>query len=355
MSGPPETLGGKGAERMNIMNAREKVMRVFERKEVPEGAMWTGHPSDEIIPVLSKAWNIEQTREAVFQYLNDDIRWIGGVNCYHAPDGRPALDAFWNMEKGKSLSCPGCFAECEVISEIEAYPWPDVKYMDFTDVIAEMDKHQDKMILGGIWSGFFQDLCNFFGMENYFVKMYTDPEVVEAATEHIVDYYVAANDKMLAETGTRSDVMFIGNDFGTQRNLMISPEMFRKFVMPSLKRLIDVGKKHHKKVMVHSCGSIYQIIPDLIDAGVDILHPLQAQAFGMSAQELKQYKNDIAFVGGIDAQSFFVNATPQQIKDEVHRVRDILGPGLVVSPSHEEILPNVPPENIKAMAEAARE
>lgn len=90
--------------------------------------------------------------------------------------------------------------------------------------------------------------------------------------------------------------------------------------------------------MVHSCGSIYQIIPDLIDAGVDILHPLQAQAYGMSAIELQQYKNDLAFVGGIDAQSFFVNATPQQIRDEVHRVKDILGPGLVVSPSHEELL-----------------
>lgn len=337
------------------MNAREKVMRVFERKEVPVGAMWTGHPSDEIIPILSQAWNIEPSREAIFNYLNDDIRWIGGVNCYHAPDNRPALDPFWNIEKGITLSCPGCFAECEEISEIEAYPWPDIKNFDFSELIPEMNRHQDKMILGGIWSGFFQDLCNFFGMENYFIKMYTDPEIVDAATEHIVDYYVAANEKMLQDTGHLWDVMFIGNDFGTQRDLMISPEMFRRFVMPSLKRLINVGKKYNKKVMVHSCGSIYRIIPDLIDAGVDILHPLQAQAEGMSAAELQKYKNDIAFVGGIDAQTFFVNSTPQQIKDEVHRVRDILGPGLVVSPSHEEILGNVPPENIIAMAEAARE
>ena len=107
--------------------------------------------------------------------------------------------------------------------------------------------------------------------------------------------------------------------------------------------------------MLHSCGSIARIIPDLIDAGVDILHPIQAQAAGMSARELAQYKNDLAFVGGIDAQSFFVQATPAQIRDEVHRVRDILGPNIVISPSHEEVLPNVPPENILAMAEAARD
>ena len=75
----------------------------------------------------------------------------------------------------------------------------------------------------------------------------------------------------------------------------------------------------------------------------------------MRAEDLAQYKNDLAFVGGIDAQSFFVNATPAEIRAEVRRVKRILGPGLVVSPSHEEILPNVPAANILAMAEAAHE
>ena len=75
----------------------------------------------------------------------------------------------------------------------------------------------------------------------------------------------------------------------------------------------------------------------------------------MDAKSLSQYKNDLAFVGGIDAQSFFVNATPEQIREEVLRVRDILGPNIVISPSHEEVLPNVPAANIVAMAKAARE
>jgi uroporphyrinogen decarboxylase len=149
--------------------------------------------------------------------------------------------------------------------------------------------------------------------------------------------------------------MFFGNDFGTQLDLFISPDNFRRFVLPSFKRLIEVGKKHNKKIMLHSCGSIYRIIPDLIDAGVDVLHPIQAQARGMSAEELAQYKNDLAFVGGIDAQNFIVNATPEEVGEEVRRVRDILGPNIVISPSHEEILPNVPPANTLAMARAAKE
>ena len=148
--------------------------------------------------------------------------------------------------------------------------------------------------------------------------------------------------------------MFFGNDFGTQLDLFVSPEHFRKFVLPSVKRLIAVGKKYHKKIMLHSCGSIYRVIPDLIDAGVDIIHPIQAKAAGMSAAELAQYKNDLAFVGGIDAQGLFVNGSPKDIKEEVKRVREILDPSIVISPSHEEILPNVPAANIKAMAEEAK-
>ena len=198
-------------------------------------------------------------------------------------------------------------------------------------------------------------VADFFGMENYFIKMYEEPEIVQEVTRRVVDFYVEANDRFFAGLGDRADVMFFGNDFGTQRDLFLSPEKFREFVMPYFRKLIAVGKKYGKKIMLHSCGSIYRIIPDLIEAGVDILHPIQAQAAGMSAMELAVYKDRLSFVGGIDAQSFFVNATPEQIRQEVRRVRGILGPGLVVSPSHEEILPNVPAENVLAMAQAAHE
>lgn len=336
------------------MNSRERVSDIFRHKNTATTAMWTGHPNDKTIPIYAAEWGIEPTREAIFNYLNDDCRWITADAGYHHPDGRAAIDPAYRTER-KNLSSGGCFANAETVKDIEAYPWPDIKDCDFTDIYKQVDQFSDKMVLTGLWSPFFHHVADFFGMENYFIKMYECPEVVEAATEKIVDYYVAANEKYFAGLGDRADVMFFGNDFGTQLDLFISPENFRKFVLPSFKRLIAVGKKYNKLVMLHSCGSIYRIIPDLIDAGVDILHPIQAQASGMSALDLKQYKNDLAFVGGIDAQTFFVNATPQQIKDEVHRVRDILGPSIVISPSHEEILPNVPAQNVLAMAQAAKD
>lgn len=337
------------------MTSREKVHKIFNQQGDGTGAMWMGNPKPETVEIYAKKWEIPAEREAIFEFLQDDCRFITADSGYHHPEGLPALDPAYGIESRKTLSAAGCFADAETIADIEKYPWPDVQYCDFSDIYAQIEEHSDKMVFTGMWSPFFHRVADFFGMENYFIKMYECPEVVEAVTEHVVDYYVAANEKFFSALGDRADTMFFGNDFGTQRDLFVSPELFRKFVLPSFKRLIAVGKKYNKKIMLHSCGSIYRIIPDLIDAGVEILHPLQAQAAGMSAQELAQYKNDLAFVGGIDAQTFFVNATPQQIKDEVRRVRDILGPNLVVSPSHEAVLPNIPPENILAMAEAARE
>ena len=268
------------------MNSRQKVMDVFNRTGTGQGVMWTGHPNDATIPIYAKEWSIEPTREAIYNHLNDDCRWVFADGGYHHPMGNPLFDPSWGIEGRHSLSAAGCFAEAEDISDIEKYPWPDIKYLDFTDIYKEIDKYSDKMVFTGMWSCFFHNICDFFGMENYFIKMYENPEIVEALTEKVVDFYVAANDKFFAGLGDRADVMFFGNDLGTQRDLMISPDNFRKFVLPSYKRIIAVGKKYNKKIMLHSCGSIYRIIPDLIEAGVDIIHPIQAQAAGMSAKDL---------------------------------------------------------------------
>jgi len=259
----------------------------------------------------------------------------------------------WGINRGRTLGAAGCFADTEDISDVDKYPWPDAEYCDFTHVYNIIDQHQDKGIFSGMWSCFYHIAADFFGMENYFVKMLENPKIVEAVTERVVDFYVAANEKFFAGLGDRADTMFFGNDFGTQLDLMVSPELFRKFVLPGIKRLTAVGKKYNKIIMLHSCGSIYRIIPDLIDAGINALHPIQAKATGMDADSLAQYKNDLAFLGGIDAQTFIVDSTPEQIEAEVYRVRNILGPNIVISPSHEELLPNIPPANILAMSKAA--
>lgn len=337
------------------MTARERVMAVFDRTGDGTGAFWTGHPNDAILPILSRAWGIEPAREAVYRHLDDDCRWFIADGGYRPPAGLPALDPAWGTGGRATLSAGGCFAEAQTVADVERYPWPDPAHLDFSGIYAQIRAFPEKAVFSGMWSPFFHNVADFFGMEEYFVKMYENPAVVEAVTEKVTDWYVAAGDRFFSGLESGCDILFFGNDFGTQRDLILSPELFRRFVLPSFQRIIALGKKHGKRILLHSCGSIHRIIPDLIEAGVDALHPIQAAATGMDARSLAAFKDDLAFVGGIDAQSFFVQATPAQIRDEVLRVRDVLGPNIVISPSHEEILPNVPAENILAMARAARE
>jgi uroporphyrinogen decarboxylase len=136
----------------------------------------------------------------------------------------------------------------------------------------------------------------------------------------------------------------------------LSPAFFDKYVAPYAKKLIDQMKKFGLYVTIHSCGAISDLIPRLIDLGIDCLHPLQAKAAGMEPEKLaKNFGRDIVFMGGVDTQELLINAKPQEIKNEVYRLKELLGPNYIISPSHECILPNVPLENIIAMAEAAKE
>jgi uroporphyrinogen decarboxylase len=105
---------------------------------------------------------------------------------------------------------------------------------------------------------------------------------------------------------------------------------------------------------MHSCGSIYRAIPQLIRAGVDVLHPLQAMAKNMDAESLTQYKGKVVFMGGVDTQRILPFGTPEEVREEVLHLERIFGPNYIVSPSHETLLPNVPPENVAAMADAVQ-
>jgi uroporphyrinogen decarboxylase len=186
--------------------------------------------------------------------------------------------------------------------------------------------------------------------------MYLNPKLVHAVTDRVCEFYYEANERFFAAAGDLVDGFFFGNDFGTQLDLICAPEQFDEFVMPWFRRFTEQGHRHGHQVILHSCGSIYRVIDRLIDAGVDCLHPLQALARNMDAETLaREFKGRIAFLGGIDTQDLLINGSPQAVQAEVRRVKEILGPCLIVSPSHEALLPNVPPENVLAMAQAARE
>jgi uroporphyrinogen decarboxylase len=335
------------------MTSKERITAIFNRQGNGSIGFWTGNPHQDTTIKYNKIIGGEGN-EAIYTHLNDDCRWFFGELGYKHPQNKPLFDITGGKVKA-SLGEGGVFAETTELKDIENHPWPNPEYLDFSWVLSEAEKHRDRFVFSGMWSPFYHIVADYFGMENYFVKMYTEPAIVEAVTEKVLDFYEAANEKFFSEAGQVTDSFFFGNDFGTQRDTLISPDMFRKFVLPGMNRLMKVARKYDKKILLHSCGSIYKVIPDLIDAGIDALHPLQAKAANMDADSLSEFKNDIAFVGGVDTQELLVNATPEEVKADVYRLVETLGPNIVISPSHEAILPNVSWENVLAMREAVYE
>ena len=148
--------------------------------------------------------------------------------------------------------------------------------------------------------------------------------------------------------------MLIGDDIGSQRGLMVSPQIIREFILPGAKKLIDQAHSYGVKIIYHSCGSIVEAIPMLIEAGVDAIHPIQALAAGMDAKNLKdKFEGKVSFCGGVDTQNLLPSGTPEEVRAKVRELRELFPTGLIISPSHEGLQPDVPPRNVKALFDEA--
>jgi uroporphyrinogen decarboxylase len=338
------------------MNKRERIRAIIARQPADRCGFWMGNPYPDSWPILHNYFGTT-TENELRRKLGDNLAWITPSlypnRSYRHPNGRQMFDL--EMEKTHHGQA-GPLADAESIADVERYEWPDPDYEDFGTALAELRQAGDIYRASGMWTCFYHDIMDLFGMESYMIKMYTHPEVVEAVTDRVCGFYYETNERLFAQAGDLIDGFFFGNDFGTQRDLICGLKQFDRFILPWFRKFTEQGHRHGYQVILHSCGSIYKVIPRLIDAGVDCLHPLQAKAANMDAATLsREFQGKIAFLGGVDAQEVLVHATPAQIKDEVRRVRDLLGPNWIISPSHEAILPDVPPANVAALAEAAAE
>ena len=146
------------------------------------------------------------------------------------------------------------------------------------------------------------------------------------------------------------DAYFVSSVLGSQVDLLVSPECFQRFVLPGIRRLAAQARRHGLPVVMHSGGSIARVIPELLAAGVEVLHPIQAKARGMDAATLSSRYPGLVCMGGVDAQELLPFGTPEQVEQKTRELQALFGTRLILSPSHEKILPNIPPENIEAIA-----
>ena len=332
------------------MTGRERIKTIVAGGTPDRVSFWIGNPHRDTVPIYLDAFGVS-TVEELRTLLNDDYRWCVPFTAYKHPEGKPMWD--YGLAAFHSHGAEGRFADVESVQEIEDAEWPDPNYLDLSETIEALRNAGDNYRASSFWCEFFHIAGWFFGMENYFMKMMTHPEVVHALTRKVIDFLLEGNRRLYEQAGDLIDGAFFGNDFGTQLDLLVGPPQFREFIKPYYKELVDQAHSYDYQVILHCCGAVYKVIPDFVEIGVNALHPLQAKAANMDADTLaREFRGQIAFIGGIDTQDLLVNGTPDDIRADVRRVKSLLGPNLVVSPSHEALLPNVPPENVRAMSEA---
>lgn len=337
------------------MNHIERFYATVERRPIDRPASWLGIPDPKAIPALLSHFGVNNMDE-LKAALGDDIYPV--EIPYHSPESNAiyaafnfAKDGVINVEE-RTLTAPGFFEDYSDPEKVDDFPWPDPeKYIDPEKCRQVVEAVPEGYAIMGIaWSSHFQDACAAFGMETALIKMMMEPEMFKAVIDRITEFYLKANEIFYKATEGLIHAVLIGNDFGSQSNLMVSPDMLREFVLDGTRKMIEQAKRYNLKVVHHSCGSIYDIIPDLIELGVDVIHPIQALAAKMEPDRLKQdFGTQVSFCGGVDAQYLLVKGTPEDIHNKVNELAGIFPTGLIISPSHEAILTDIPPANIEAL------
>jgi uroporphyrinogen decarboxylase len=196
------------------------------------------------------------------------------------------------------------------------------------------------------------------GYEAFMADLVLNPGLAEALLTALVDAYCERADRVLAALGDSIDVLLVNDDLGTQSGPMLSPDLYRKLIKPHQRRLFaHLKSRTEAALLLHSCGSVRYAIPDLIEIGVDALNPVQVSAAGMDSAELKrEFGRDLTFWGGgCDTQHVLSRGTVAEVREEVkRRIGDLApGGGFVFCQVH-NIQPEVPPENVMAMLDAAQ-
>ncbi len=249
-------------------------------------------------------------------------------------------------------------AGVSTVAEVEAYPkWPSADMWDYRRYAEDCARFEEYAVLGGAWGWFFEAACELVGMEQFFLLIHDKPEVAHAILGKITAWMERTSEIMFETAGRHIDICFTGDDYGFQCGPMMSPRMFREFVRPYLQRMYNVGRRHGKLVMHHSCGSVAKWIPSFLEMGLNILEPIQVRAAQMNPRELAPlYGGKLCFHGSIDTQGTLPFGTPEDVRNEVRERVETFRPygGFTIAPS-QHLMTDIPLENIAAMYDAAYE
>ena len=346
-------------------------------------------------PEISKIFNVDII-DAGQAFIGNEVNWKefelrdkskclvpGRINFSKANDG--AIDVVYEdgtvlgKMPAKSLyidqtywvygdleRIPDVFSKEDFAKELWTYTTPspgNINIFDyrqaklFSECMEKIYKETDYAIMLRFGGNLVESGFSLRGMENYLCDLYMDEKGVNRFLDVLMEGYIKSINKILELAGQYINILMFADDMGSENAAFFSPEIYKKYFKNRHRQMWElIHSKSKCKVFLHSCGSIYELIPDLLDAGLDILNPIQTSARNMEPQKLKnEFGKDLIFWGGCcDTREVLVKGTPGDVKNDVKKRVKILGQngGLIFNQIH-NILADIPPENIKALFEAA--
>ncbi len=248
-------------------------------------------------------------------------------------------------------------AEVETVAEIEAeFEWPDPDWYDFSGIAEAVVGREEWVISGGSYEEFatYKDLR---GVERGYMDLYEKPDMVHYCMGKLTDYRYALAERSLEQVPGRVVWSWVAEDFGTQEALIMSPAMIAEFFIPHMKRMIDLAHDAGAYVFHHSDGAVRENLPQMIEAGIDVLDPVQWRCKDMEREGLvADFGDQIGFHGAMDNQFTLAYGNEEDVRAEVRDNIRILGEkgGYILGPCH-NIQPITDPALIVAMYEEAYE
>ncbi|MCK4590762.1 MAG: hypothetical protein KAT86_03335 [Candidatus Latescibacteria bacterium] len=226
-------------------------------------------------------------------------------------------------------------------------------YQAFFDTLKMLRDNSDKYILVMIYGSHFEKANFARSIENFLADLAGDPGFAQSLLDRIIEKNMVMLENFLS--AREIDGVLLGSDWGTQLDLIMSPDTWQEMIRPGEQREYDLIHSYEKDVWVHSCGNIEKVIPSLMEMGLDVLNPIQPEAMDLALLK-KQYGDRLTFWGGISTQQALPFGTPEEVKQETRRVRNLMskGGGYILAPA-QEIQGDVPAENILALIETAQE
>lgn len=259
----------------------------------------------------------------------------------------------------------GVYRECvynplagyDSVEEIEAdYVWPSPDCYDYSVIPAQIEGREDRPIRGGGSEPFlvYKELR---GQEQAFMDLVLNPEIVHYCLDRLFDFCYENTRRIYEQIPGKVMITYVAEDLGAQEGLLMSAAHIREFLLPRMKRMMDLTHEAGAYVFHHSDGAVLDIVPDMVEAGIDVLNPIQWRCKGMDRRLLKdRFGQEVAFHGAVDNQQTLAFGSVEEVRQEVAENIRILGEGggYILAPCH-NIQAVSPPENVVAMYEAGYE